>query len=113
MPPDRSTSTTSSVNSRPPSCPALVGDHPSPLRFSLARGLFPGTLNSPRCRSSTGFTLRNSGELQAATLDYRMHRLSRHPKPRHEVFQDQEANPAIAQEAAEVVEQIGPRTPSP
>ena len=30
-----------------------------------------------------------------------------------EMFQHLEANPATAQEAAEVVEQIGPRTPLP
>jgi hypothetical protein len=45
---------------------AFIGDSLIPLCSGLARGLFTGTLNPPPRRSSTGFTLRISGELLAA-----------------------------------------------
>jgi len=76
LPPrNRSTSATSSNSSAtvmPGTCPIhSTVIPPSLLRSSLARGLFTGTLNPPPCRSSTGFTLRNSGELLAASRQAR------------------------------------------
>ena len=62
----------------PSTCPVHSRKSPpSPFCSGLARGLFTGTLNPPPCRSSTGFTLRNSRELQAASRQARPGRFVR------------------------------------